>query len=116
MERRVSPRSKTSTQMAVGRGKTRFLARCVELSQTGMLAIVPKAVRESSFEYLPARLMLETGVAHLLLRRVRCQNELVAYLIVDLDDASQGLLTDFLFDQLHSALPKPPRGRPQRAA
>ena len=31
--------------------------------------------------------------------------------IVDVDDASQTLLTDFLFDQLHSALPKAPPKR-----
>ncbi|MBK7579274.1 MAG: PilZ domain-containing protein [Myxococcales bacterium] len=109
MERRVSPRSKTCTPIAVSKGKTRYLARCVEVSQTGLLAIVPKKFRDCAFEYLSARLMLDTGIVTVLLRRVRLQNELVAYRIVDIDDASQNLLTEFLFDQLHSALPKPTR-------
>jgi hypothetical protein len=92
--------------MAVCFGKTRCLARCVELSQSGLLAIMPKSVRERPFEYVSARLLFESGIASVLLRRVRYKNELVAYVIVDIDDASQALLTDYLFDQLHSALPK----------
>jgi hypothetical protein len=77
---------------------------------------MPKGIRDSAFEYVSARLMLDTGIAHVLLRRVRHKNELVAYLIVDIDDASQTHLTDFLFDQLHSALPKAPRARPKPVA
>lgn len=105
MERRVSPRTKTSIAIAVCRGKTRYLARCVELSQSGLLAIMPKGIRDSAFEYVSASLLLDGGVVGVLLRRIRLKNELVAYRIVDIDDKSQSLLTEYLFDQLHSALP-----------
>jgi len=115
MERRVSPRTKTSIPMAVSRGKTRYLARCVELSQTGLLAIVPRGIRDQAFEYLSARLLLESGIVNVLLRRVRFKNELVAYTIVDIDDASQILLTDQLFEELCAKLPKLAR-RPKTVA
>lgn len=111
MERRVSPRTKTSIPLAVSRGKTRTLARCVELSNSGLLAIMPRGIRDSAFEYVSASLLLDGGVVPVLLRRIRLKNELVAYRIVDIDDGAQGLLTEFLFDQLHSTLPPAPSRR-----
>jgi hypothetical protein len=111
MERRVSPRTKISMPLAVIRGRTRTLARCVELSHSGLLAIMPKGIRDSAFEYVSASLLLDGGIVPLLLRRIRLKNELVAYRIVDIDDKSQGLLTEFLFDQLHSTLPPAPSRR-----
>lgn len=115
MERRVSPRTRTSAPLAVARGKISYAARCVELSQTGLLAVVPKAVRESSCEYVSAHLVLDTGMARVLLRRVAVRGRNVAYAIVDIDDASQAFLTDFLFDRLHAALPKRRPRRPPMA-
>ncbi|MCC6899548.1 MAG: PilZ domain-containing protein [Polyangiaceae bacterium] len=114
MERRVSPRTQTSIPIAVCRGKTRYLARCVELSQSGLLAIMPKGIRDSAFEYVSANLLLDGGVVSVLLRRIRLKNELVAYRIVDIDDKSQNLLTEYLFDQLYSTLP--PRTKKTRVA
>ncbi len=114
MERRVSPRTKTRLNLSIRRGKLAFTARCVELSQTGLLAEVPVALRTAKWPYASARLKIDGADVHLLLRRVSVRGTTAAFAITSLDDASQSRLTDFLFDVMHRALPR--RKRVKRAA
>ncbi|MEZ4227183.1 MAG: PilZ domain-containing protein [Polyangiaceae bacterium] len=102
MEHRISPRSKTNVSLTVQRGRSTFRARCVELSQTGMLVLAPKAFRDSAWPYLSAKLALPSGVVSVLARRVGLRGDKVAYAFVVLDEASEARLTDFLFEQVTS--------------
>ncbi len=103
MEHRSSPRTKTSAPVSVRRGSQQLRARCVELSQTGMLVRAPRALRASAWPYLSATLTLPTGDVRVLARRVGVREDKVAYAFVVLDGASQGRLTDHLFDLMMSA-------------
>ncbi len=98
MEHRISPRTKTSVALTVRRGAQSFSARCVELSQTGMLVRTRKALRESAWPYLSATLTLPCGDVTVLARRVGTRGDKVAYAFVVIDEASQARLTDHLFD------------------
>jgi hypothetical protein len=97
--------------MFVASANVRYAVRCVELSQTGLLVSSTKLLREATWPYASALLPLPGGHAKLLLRRVGSRRRNLAYSIVALDDASQSLLTDFLFDSMHQALPRAVRTR-----
>jgi len=112
MERRVSPRTKVSVRMFIATANVQHAVRCVELSQTGLMVTATKLLRESSWPYASAVLPLPGGHAKLLLRRVGRRDRRLAYTIVAVDDASQELLTDYLFDAMYAALPR--RARPRR--
>ena len=101
IERRVSPRSRTNVPLAISRGKIVFTARCVELSQTGLLAKGPAELFNTPWEYASARLILGPGSVKLVLRRVGVRGEHFACSLIPVDDEGLALLTDFLFDRLH---------------
>ena len=103
MEHRSSPRTKTSAALTVRRGGESFAARCVELSQTGMLVRARKALREGTWPYLSATLSLPCGDVTVLARRVGMRGDKVAYAFVVIDEASQATLTDYLFDLMATA-------------
>ena len=116
MERRVSPRTKTRLALSIRRGKLTFTAQCIELSQTGLLAEVPRALRSTSWPYASARLRLGDETLHLLLRRVRVRGVKAAYAFAVLDESAQSKLTDHIFEVMHRALPPSRRRRLKRAA
>ena len=101
MERRVSPRSRANVPLAISRGKVTYTARCVELSQTGLLATGPRELFDSSWEYASARLILGAGSVKLVLRRIGVRGDHFACSLIPVDDAGLALLTDFLFERLH---------------
>lgn len=111
MERRISPRSKTRVSLVIQREGVLYTVRCVELSQTGLLASVPKTLRDSDWPYATGKLMFEGGAARVLLRRVGQRGRLMAYSLFAIDEVSQERLTDHLFDVMHAALPKRRRRR-----
>ncbi|MFO0572239.1 MAG: hypothetical protein U0263_41840 [Polyangiaceae bacterium] len=52
------PRTKANVPLAISRGKITFTARCVELSQTGLLAKGPRELFDTPWQYASARLIL----------------------------------------------------------
>lgn len=111
MERRVSPRTKVSFRMSIASGNVHYAVRCVELSQTGLLVSATKALRGATWPYATALLPVGDGQVKLLLRRIGVRKRMLAYSIAAIDDASQAVLTDYLFDQMHAALPRRARSR-----
>jgi hypothetical protein len=97
--------------MFIATANVQHAVRCVELSQTGLLVTSTKLLRESSWPYATAVMPLPGGHAKLLLRRVGRRDRQLAYTIVSVDDASQGIITDYLFDTMYAALPRRTRRR-----
>jgi hypothetical protein len=109
MERRVSPRTKANVPLAISRGKITYTARCVELSQTGLLARGPAELFDTPWQYASARLILGSGTVKLVLRKVAVRGEHFACSLTPVDDEGLGLLTDFLFERLHQTFFARPR-------
>ena len=101
MEKRTSPRTKTNVVLSARQGKVSYTLRCTELSQTGLLLCVPRALKQTPWPYLRATLLLNDGPVHLLARRVGERGNRMAYSFLVLDDASEARLTDFLFECLY---------------
>ena len=101
MEKRTSPRTKTNVVLNARQGKPSYTLRCTELSQTGLLLCVPRALKQTPWPYLRASIALSDGPVNLLARRIGERGNRVAYAFIVLDDASEARLTDFLFDCLH---------------
>ncbi|GMV15292.1 MAG: PilZ domain-containing protein [Polyangiaceae bacterium] len=101
MEKRTSPRTKTNVILSARQGKVSYTLKCTELSQTGLLLCVPRALKQTPWPYLRATLLLNDGPVHLLARRVGERGNRLAYSFLVLDDASEARLTDFLFDCLY---------------
>lgn len=106
MEQRNSPRTRTSLPVTARRGDVILQARCVELSQTGMLLRAPRALHAHAWPYLSAKLLLPSGPVTVLCRRVGVRADKVAYAFQVLDAVSQQRLTDHLFDCLHAEAQK----------
>ncbi len=101
MEKRTSPRTKTNVILSARQGNADYTLRCTELSQTGLVVAVPRALKSTPWPYLRASLLLNDGPVHVLARRVGARGNRMAYSFIVLDDASQERLTDFLFECLY---------------
>ncbi|MBK7579405.1 MAG: PilZ domain-containing protein [Myxococcales bacterium] len=114
MEKRTSPRTKTNVVLSARQGKVSYTLKCTELSQTGLLLCVPRALKVTPWPYLRATLLLNDGPVHLLARRIGERGNRVAYTYLALDDVSEARLTDFLFDCMYQeqvTSRRPPRRR-----
>ena len=100
MERRTSPRTKTSFAATIRNGSRQFEGRCVELSQTGMLVSLPKQSMEDCGSIAAVTLDLPGGPARVLARPVAFRRRALALAILALGDGDQERITDFLFEQM----------------
>lgn len=111
MEKRTSPRTKTNVVLSARQGKTSYTLKCTELSQTGLLLCVPRALKQTPWPYLRVTLLLNDGPAHLLARRIGERGNRMAYAFIALDDLSEARITDFLFEYMHEQQVGTPRRR-----
>lgn len=101
MEKRTSPRTKTNVIVSARQGKVSYTLRCTELSQTGLLLCVPRALKLAPWPYLRGTMLLNDGPVHFLARRVGERGNRMAYSYIALDDASDARITDFLFECMY---------------